>query len=97
MSDETPRRFSAPDGRVVLGTILRLGIASLIVGALLAVFKLNPVQMWKTLWHWIENGLVDLFGTGLEGISLVITLVATGAIIVIPIWIIGKLLSARKR
>lgn len=86
-----------PDSRAVLGTLLRLGIASLIVGALLAVFKLNPIEMWKTLWRWIETGLADLFGTGLEGISLVLTLVATGAIIVLPVWIVGKLLSARRR
>ena len=101
MSEHHPLRdrITSPTLKLgaLVGTLVRLGVASLIVGALLAIFRLDPIQMWKSLWHWMRTGLVDLFGTGIEGVGLVITLVLTGAVIVIPVWLIGKLLGSRKR
>lgn len=89
--------LSRVDGRAIAVTALRLGIASLIVGGLLAVLRIDPIEMWQTLWRWVTEGVAELFDTGIEGVALVITLVATGAVIVIPIWIVSKLLSARRR
>ena len=80
----------------VLRTVVCLVVASLLVGILLAVFRIHPIKMWMSLWHWVQNGLVDLIGTGIEGIGLVVTLIVTGAIVVLPIWAIGKLLGSRK-
>lgn len=100
MSDEKPLRdrVTSPTINVsrVVGTAIRLGIASLIVGVLLAVLRINPIEMWRSLWKWTQNGLVDLVGTGIEGIGLVVTLVVTGAIVVVPLWFIGKLLSNKR-
>ncbi|GGY54285.1 DUF6460 domain-containing protein [Parvularcula lutaonensis] len=101
MSDQNPLRdrILSPtvNGGAILRTVIRLAVACLVVGALLAILRLNPIRMWQQLYEWMQTGLIDLFGTGLEGLSLVGTLIATGAVIVLPIWLIGKLLSLRKR
>ncbi|MEM1380165.1 MAG: DUF6460 domain-containing protein [Pseudomonadota bacterium] len=98
MSEEKPLRgpTSLPSPRAALGTVLRLGVACLLVGALLVIFRVDPVRFWKELFSWIQTGLVELFGTSVQGIELVFTLLATGAVIVVPIWLISKLLSVRK-
>ncbi|NNU16714.1 integrase [Parvularcula sp. ZS-1/3] len=101
MSDDQPLRdrVTSPtiDGRAVLGTVLRLALASVVVGILLAGFKINPIELWRTIGHWIQTGVTELVGTSVEGVALVFTLLVTGAVVVIPIWLVGKLLSARRR
>jgi hypothetical protein len=92
MSDFSSR---LPKGRAVASTVLRLVIASLIVGALLAVFGLNPIEMWLTLWQWLEDGVTGFLGTGVQGVALIGTLILTGAIIVVPIWLLRTLLRRR--
>jgi len=99
MSEDKPLRdkLGLPSASNAAGTVVRLGVACLVVGALLAILNIDPIRLWQDIVSWIKHGLVDLFGTGLEGVSLVLTLLATGAIIVIPIWVISKLLSLGKR
>lgn len=99
MSDDRPLRdrVAVPNTGAVVRTVIRLGIACLIVGGLLAVLNINPIELWKGLANAIERGVVDIFGTGIDGISLILTLIATGAVVVLPIWLIGKLLGSRRR
>jgi hypothetical protein len=95
MDNQTSRRFSVT-GRQAAGTAVRLIVASLVVGALLALFGINPIEMWTGLFRAIQNGVRDVFDTGIEGVGLVLTLIATGAIIVVPIWVIRMLLKSRR-
>ncbi|MEE4211295.1 MAG: hypothetical protein V2I43_18755 [Parvularcula sp.] len=95
MENQTSRRFSLT-GRKALGTAVRLIVASLVVGAFLALLGLNPLEMWTGLFRAIQNGVRDVFNTGVEGIGLILTLIATGAVIVLPIWAVRLLLKQRR-
>jgi hypothetical protein len=97
MEERRIPRPSAADTRGAVRTIVRLVVFSLLVGVVLAVFGWNPVEMWKGLWNALQQGVVDVFGTGIGGIALVATLIATGAVIVVPLWLISKLLGSRRR
>ncbi|MEM9838867.1 MAG: hypothetical protein AAF830_06880 [Pseudomonadota bacterium] len=89
-------RFGPTSASSALGTVFRLAIVCGLVGALLIIARIDPVQFWKDAFHWIQTGVTELFGSSVEGIELIITLVATGAVIVLPIWLIGKLLGSRR-
>ncbi|NRA29603.1 MAG: hypothetical protein HRU11_05010 [Parvularculaceae bacterium] len=100
MSDEpTPLRdrMGLSSASNVAGSLIRLLVICVVVGVLLAILGIDPVAFWQGTFNKIRYGLVDLLGTGLEGINLFITLLVTGAIIVVPIWLVLKLLSIGKR
>jgi hypothetical protein len=96
----TERRFPRPSAhqtRSGVRTLVKLVVFSLLVGAVLALFGWNPIELWKGLWNTLEQGVVDIFGTGIGGLALIGTLIATGAVIVVPLWLISKLLGSRRR
>ncbi|MEM6913984.1 MAG: integrase [Pseudomonadota bacterium] len=89
-------KTTAASRRSALSTGIRLAIISLIVGAVLTIFRIDPVGLWRGAWRWLNQGVVELFGSGIEGLTLIATLIATGAIIVIPIWLVRMLLRGQK-
>ncbi|MEM6746482.1 MAG: DUF6460 domain-containing protein [Pseudomonadota bacterium] len=96
MTDETTTKSRRAGTRSVMQTGIRLAIISLIVGAVLTILRIDPVALWRGALHWLNQGVVEIFGSGMEGLTLIATLIATGAIIVIPIWLIRTLFSGRK-
>ncbi|MGF1606780.1 MAG: DUF6460 domain-containing protein [Rhodothalassiaceae bacterium] len=75
------------------GTIIRLLIASLIVGLVLAWQDMTPIDVYRRIadalaWAW--NNSVDLFGD--YGAAIL-----AGASIVVPIWLVLTLLSRRRK
>ncbi|MEM7739994.1 MAG: integrase [Pseudomonadota bacterium] len=89
-------KTTAASRRSALSTGIRLAIISLIVGAVLTIFRIDPIGLWRSAWRWLNQGVVELFGSGIEGLTLIATLIATGAIIVIPIWLVRMLLRGQK-
>lgn len=77
-------------------TILYLVIASIIVGAVFSFFSLSPREFWRGIF----SGLRALIGSIGDNVSEVITTLGAylliGAAIVVPIWLIARLLSGRK-
>ncbi len=75
-----------------LGVLVRLIVLSLIVGVILAALGLTPLGLVRSIAHSIEH----LFGFGWEAIEDIGRYVLTGAVIVIPIWLLTRLASARR-
>jgi Family of unknown function (DUF6460) len=71
---------------------IKLLIISIIVGALLHFAGLSPVGLVRGLGRMIES----IIGSGWDAVRTVAEFALYGAMIVIPIWIIARLLSARK-
>ena len=88
MSDGSLERFL---GGSVPSTIVRLAFLSLLVGALMAFAGLTP---WS-----LVDGVVEvvreLFGSGLEAIRQVARWLVYGAIVVVPVWLVSRLLKRR--
>jgi Family of unknown function (DUF6460) len=71
---------------------IRLLIISVIVGALLYWAGLTPFSLINGIRAMVEN----LIGTGWDAVRNVAEFAIYGAVIVIPLWLIARLLSNRK-
>ena len=75
-----------------LGVLLRLVFLSLIVGVILAYLGLTPLSLvYSAL-----DSFQALFGLGFDAIENIGRYVLTGAIIVLPLWLISRLMSSRR-
>ncbi|HEY8595069.1 MAG TPA: DUF6460 domain-containing protein [Devosiaceae bacterium] len=73
--------------------IWRLVIVSLVVGFAMSVFGISPVGLWRALNDFI-NGI---WANGAETIRTVIGYIATGALVVVPVWLILRIIGPRGR
>ena len=77
-------------------TVLQLVIASIIVGAIFSFVGVSPREFWSGIFDTLQ-GLVSSLGESFSEIALTLgTYLLIGAAIVIPIWLISRLLSSRK-
>ncbi len=75
-----------------LSVIIRLVLLSIVIGFILHVLNFDP---WDLL-HSIERLLRALWEMGFEAVRLVWRYFLLGAVIVIPIWLIVRLVRAPK-
>ncbi len=91
-NDVNPRGSGRSTGK----TILQLFIASIIVGAIFSFLGIGPREFWRGVLRNISN-LASALG---ENVSEILATLAgyllIGAAVVIPIWLIARLLSSRK-
>ncbi len=74
------------------GVIFRLLLASLLVGALMALLGIDP----ETLIRRIVALVRGVFAGGWDAIGQVGRWIMYGAVIVVPIWLLSRLLSSRR-
>ena len=73
--------------------ILRLVVMSLIVGAAMVFFNLTPRDLLGGLRQFIEN----LWAGGLESLRTLALYIGYGAIVVVPIFVLVRLLKTTRR
>jgi Family of unknown function (DUF6460) len=88
MSDQFQRFMGGSPASV----IVKLIFVSLIVGALMAFLGLSPLRLLDSLVRFIRS-ITDL---GFDAVREVFTWVVAGALIVVPIWFIMRLLKSGK-
>lgn len=71
--------------------LVRLLLVSFGAGALMAWMDVDP---WDVLQE-AERVAARLYATGFEGFARVLRMTATGAAIVIPVWLVVRLLNVR--
>lgn len=83
-------------GRSVSRTILQLVIASIFVGAIFSFIGLGAFEFWEGIFNWVRE-VIALIGDSLGEVILnLLTYFLIGAAIVIPIWLIARILTARR-
>ena len=85
MSERVTRLLGDTPGR----TLVKLIVVSLVVGFVMAVFGLDP---WDIIYS-IRNFVLDLWYQGFEALGRVGDYLVLGATIVIPIFILLRLIS----
>jgi hypothetical protein len=90
MADKIMTRFF---GGAPLAVLLKLLFVSLIVGALLVWLNIRPADII----YGFERFFRRLWGMGFDAIHDVGQYVVAGAIIVVPIWLIMRLMAVRGR
>lgn len=87
MSNDTVTRIF---GGSPLGVLVRLILVSILVGVILSALGLNPLDIWQSLRRLVQN----IWDMGFDAIRWVWGYFLLGAVIVIPIWIILRLVNA---
>ena len=90
MSDTPLHRFL---GGSPWSVIIRLLVLSLIVGAAMVYFNLTPRDLFETLRRAVES----LIGNSVESLRTIFSYIAYGAMVVVPIFIILRLLRMTRR
>jgi hypothetical protein len=75
-----------------LGVLLKLIFLSLVVGVILAFLGLTPLGLLRSF----LDSLQALFGIGFDAIENIGHYILAGAVLVIPIWLLTRLMSARR-
>ena len=73
-----------------LAVLLKLCVLSLLTGAAMAWLNIEPLG----LWHWAERLAFRLWDSGLDAVRQFAGYLAAGAAIVVPLWILTRILSA---
>ena len=89
MNDALTRFF----GGAPLAVVLRLLVVSLIVGALLMWLDIHPRDVIRGL----ETFFLRIWNMGFEAVRELAQYVVAGAVIVVPVWLVMRLLSVRGR
>ena len=79
--------------RDIAGTVIKLFIASVLVGLFLSIFKIDPVETFGRLGTAAER----IFNLGVGAVQWAVPFALAGAVIVLPIWLISRILRSRKR
>lgn len=80
-------------GRSARGTLLRLGIASIAVGAILSVLQIDPREFWTGVFEGVQTVISLIGDTAGEVIFNILSYLVLGAAIVLPIWLLARLLT----
>ena len=83
-------------GGSISRTVIQLVIASIFVGAIFSFIGLGAFEFWEGIFHWLRD-IIATIGDSLGEIFVnLITYFLIGAAIVIPIWLIARILTARR-
>ena len=73
--------------RSVTGTIVKLLIASLLVGLALSIVDVSPEEILRGLGGWVQR----IFSVFVRLVQWAVPYALLGAVIVVPLWAINKL------
>ena len=88
MHDSVMTRFF---GGSPLTVAVRLVVVSLLVGLVMTWLQIDPVDVFLDL----QRGFVRVWGTGFVALRQMGNTVLAGAAVVVPVWIIVRILSFR--
>ena len=89
MADDGLRRFI---GGSPIGVFIRLALLSILIGFVLTVLGLDP----RNILYSIETLIRWVFSLGFDAIGSLWRYLLLGAVVVIPIWLIMRLVQSRK-
>ena len=85
-----------PTGGRPRRTVIQLIIASVIVGAFLAFWGVSPAEFWSGIFDFVK-GIVSWFGDSFaEIVGNLLTYLLFGAAIVVPIWLLMRVIGGRR-
>ena len=74
-----------------LSVAIKLALLSLLVGAILAAFGFTP---WSFL-HSLRYFVREVLGTGMEAVHTLGGFIVAGAVLVVPIWLVLRLMAKK--
>lgn len=77
--------------------LLRIVFLCLIVGLILAAFNVDPAELWVDFFGTLSESIRSVVSTVLGSADRAIEYFLLGAVIVLPIWVLMRILGAMKR
>jgi hypothetical protein len=79
--------------QITFGTLVRVLVASMIVGMAMALFGIQPADLLA----WLTGGLRDVAANAEAWVGWTLKYVLLGAVVVVPIWVLWYLLQFLRR
>jgi Family of unknown function (DUF6460) len=79
-------------GGSLISVIVRLIVISFVAGLLLETFGFDP----SSLFHQAIHGVRRLIDNGFSDVRHIVDILVTGAMIVVPVWIVLRLVEAAR-
>jgi hypothetical protein len=80
-------------GDTPLKVLVRLAVLSLVVGVILSVLDITPQNLFQR----IRDLLQAIYDLGFDAFEKVLSYLIVGAMVVVPIWLIARLLKTTRR
>lgn len=78
--------------RITLATVVKLVLASILVGAAMAFLDIQPLDLWR----WLADKVGDLAANIGDHASRAVSYLLLGAVVVVPLWLLLFLWRALK-
>lgn len=85
-----PKAMDKIFGGPVVPTLFKLAILSVIVGLIFAIFGIDPMDLWRNFGSTIREAWTMAF----DAINWSWQYAALGAIVVLPLWILYRIVTA---
>lgn len=92
-TNQRPRWLETFLGGTPGRVIVRLLLMSLIVGFLMSIFGISP----QAILHSVQDFVNSILDNGFYVFRDAFTYILTGAVIVLPLWFIGRMMAAGRR
>jgi len=79
--------------RITLATVVKLVVASILVGAAMAYLDVQPLAVWRWLAARLRDALADIRFYATRALTYLLL----GAVVVVPIWFVSYLWRALRR
>ncbi|MBJ3776142.1 DUF6460 domain-containing protein [Acuticoccus mangrovi] len=76
-----------------LGVLLRLIVLSFVVGVVLTVLDINPADIVR----WVEDRLRYFSSLGFDTVEEAVRILILGAVVVVPVWLVLRVLRLMSR
>lgn len=94
MADDLKTRFV---GRKPGKLVLQLVVASIFVGGILYLLHISPIDFWRGIFETVRGVVEAVLGSFGDIAGNLLTYLVLGAAIVVPIWLIARLLSGGRK
>ncbi|MES1991625.1 MAG: DUF6460 domain-containing protein [Pseudomonadota bacterium] len=74
-------------GGPVLPTLFKLAVASVVVGILLAIFGIQPIDLWRNFLDTVAH----IWNMGFDALNWSVRYILLGAVVVVPIWLVLRI------
>ena len=78
-------------GESVAGTLIRLAVLCIVVGVILSALDITPYNLVDRLVHLVRR----VYDLGFGALTSVLRYFVLGALVVIPIWVITRVMRGR--
>lgn len=76
--------------KITIGTVIKLLLASFIVGMALAYFEVSPADLIV----WAQQSFTEFAGNASKHVQWALTYILLGAVIVVPVWLLFFVMRA---